>query len=365
MSSSGHQKAKWLVLGLCAAALIAALALLCVRVWIPGRQYSRAAALQEAGRHEEAIEAFERLRGYRDSAERIRESWYALGTERLEAEDWDGAAAAFEKAGNWRDAQDRISETHYRHAGVLVLSGRYEEAYALYAQILSYRDVADIIRSDGHLRSIAVRSRLNALRTVGGKVIFGTYPQREGGKDATPIEWQVLEYDAQQGRSLLISRYALDCRPYHQEDTAVTWEESSLRAWLNGDFLRQAFTEEESLAILETPVDNSAAQGYRPWKTDGGSDTLDRIFLLSFAESWKYFKADEARACSPTAYAAERGAYTGYGRCWWWLRSPGYEQNYAAFVYLFGSRTYYYVVSPSVGVRPVLWIDLNAPVLAE
>ncbi len=47
---------------------------------------------------------------------------------------------------------------------------------------------------------------------------------------------------------------------------------------------------------------------------------------------------------------------------WWWLRSPGFYQNYAAFVNDVGS-VYYYGTSVNIGdgcVRPALNIDLDS-----
>lgn len=51
---------------------------------------------------------------------------------------------------------------------------------------------------------------------VGDTVIFGQYEQ-DGNLDngSEPIAWQVL--DVQGGKALLMSRYALDCLPFHDE----------------------------------------------------------------------------------------------------------------------------------------------------
>ena len=50
---------------------------------------------------------------------------------------------------------------------------------------------------------------------VGSYISFGTYPQTESGNDATPIEWLVLDYDEDNNRALLLSRYGLDAKPYN------------------------------------------------------------------------------------------------------------------------------------------------------
>ena len=59
-------------------------------------------------------------------------------------------------------------------------------------------------------------------------VTFGKYEQdgmRSNGPEA--IEWLVL--DVQEDKALLLSRYALDSMPYHDNYKAVTWETSDLR----------------------------------------------------------------------------------------------------------------------------------------
>ena len=57
--------------------------------------------------------------------------------------------------------------------------------------------------------------------TVGSTVTFGNYEQGDG---QAPIEWVVL--DRQEDRALLLSKYALDAKPFHEvEDRNVTWAE--------------------------------------------------------------------------------------------------------------------------------------------
>ncbi len=95
------------------------------------------------------------------------------------------------------------------------------------------------------------------------------------------------------------------------------------------------------------------------YSTNPGNDTKDRVFLLSIVEAEKYFSSDDARKCIATDYATARGvACNSYNYTLWWLRSPGYQFNYAAYVDSKGSvdfhghRADYY----NFAVRPALWI---------
>ena len=203
-----------------------------------------------------------------------------------------------------------------------------------------------------------------ALHTPGSYVTFGRYPQTGNGGDRTPIEWLVLDYDGTNNRALLISRYGLDAKPYNAEWADTTWEGCTLRAWLNGTFLNTAFTEREQAAILTTTVENGDGQGY--WSTNGGNNTEDKIFLLSYAEANKYLGVmyDESSnmksRVTPTAYALQAGAWTSDNAGWWWLRSPDSSQERAACVDSGGSLGGSYVSLGSACVRPALWINLDA-----
>lgn len=209
--------------------------------------------------------------------------------------------------------------------------------------------------------------RLNL--TTGDYVELGTYPQTKEGTDRTPIEWLVLS--AEEDRALLISRYGLESRPYNINKTDITWEYCTLRTWLNDTFFSSAFSAEEQKGILLTGVDNSRTQGYSAWNGDGGNDTTDRIFLLSYGEAHYYLDVTYNGSTlksrmAPTEYAAEQKAYktvksktsAGEPASWWWLRSPADNQQYAARVSTEGALDYTNVDRQYGCVRPAMWIDL-------
>src|SRR5574344_486799 len=83
---------------------------------------------------------------------------------------------------------------------------------------------------------------------------FGNYWQTND-KNKEIIRWKVLAKE--NGKILLISKYALDCKPYHKNSCNVTWEECTLRKWLNSEFINNAFSEEEQQIIVLTKNDRS------------------------------------------------------------------------------------------------------------
>ena len=138
---------------------------------------------------------------------------------------------------------------------------------------------------------------------VGDYVTFGRYEQDDDfGNGAEAIEWQVLAVE--DGKALLISRYLLRGDSYNSSYEQVTWEECSLRTWLNGIFLNDAFTQSEQAWIMTSKV---TADHNSQYNTDAGRDTQDKVFLLSLSEAYMYFSDSEARRCKPTARAEAQG----------------------------------------------------------
>lgn len=192
---------------------------------------------------------------------------------------------------------------------------------------------------------------------VGDNIFFGAYPYDEDGT-ARPIKWRVL--DVRDGKALLFSEYGLDTQPYHNVYENITWENCSLRAWLNQAFLCTAFTKEEEAAIQLTHIDNGKSQGNPDWSTDGGSDTQDKAFLLSYKEAGDYFSNANSRACRATPYAKDKRARVEKrGFCYFGLRSPGIFQISAAVVVGSSSRDCSDVRYVNNCVRPALWVNLN------
>lgn len=202
-----------------------------------------------------------------------------------------------------------------------------------------------------------------------------------------PIKWRVLNRNGND--AFLLADVVLDTQRYNTNNTSVTWETSSMRSWLNGygtsvnqprtdysrkNFIDTAFTASQKNAIYTTNVVNNNNINYG---TAGGSNTSDKIFLLSesevyntaTAEKYGFVKAhhtdDEAKRsyCSTYAYAMGVGAEKDFIAVNWWLRSPGEYRNYAAgvlsngYVAGFGTDVDNYPYSIG-GVRPALHLNL-------
>ncbi len=194
---------------------------------------------------------------------------------------------------------------------------------------------------------------------VGQKVTLGSFPQSDvSGEKRDPVEWRVLA--AEGGKALLISEKGLDCRMYHGDNTTMTWENCDLRKWLNGEFMRESFTQQEQADILTTSTPNPGSTVHG---AAGGNDTEDKVFLLNVDEAERYFADDQSRMTDPTPYTQARGAFINErtGKVWWWLRSPGYYVSDAAGVNYLGQlhKSGDNVSTTNNAVRPAMWVKAD------
>lgn len=198
---------------------------------------------------------------------------------------------------------------------------------------------------------------------VGDTFELGSYEQDNISNGKEKIEWIVLVKE--NGKALVISKYALDCQPYNTSCIDVTWKNCTLRRWLNNDFINSAFSADEKSMILVTTV---SADKNPQYSTNPGAATRDQVFLLSVTEVDKYFSSAGVGQCGPTDYAVANGAWKGdKGGYWVWLRSPGIDPDFAASVSYDAynsSDVLPFCIGKPVGtdsgsVRPAMWIELG------
>lgn len=170
------------------------------------------------------------------------------------------------------------------------------------------------------------------------------------------IKWRVLHYE--NSEAFLLADAILDSQPYHSENEEIDWEKSSIRAWLNNEFINKAFSNEENKAINTVELINKDNSKYG---TQGGKNTSDKLFLLSLSEvdeteeSKEYgFWDKKTRKCKNDNFSEET--------YFWWLRSPGNSSHDAAGVYYYGwvFGYGYDVQEPAGGIRPALYLNLSS-----
>lgn len=177
------------------------------------------------------------------------------------------------------------------------------------------------------------------------------------GNDLYEHEWVVLDKQGTEG--LVVNTNVVKRGAYNDERKPVTWEYSSLRKWLNGEYYEKAFSVKEKNAILEHLIKNGENAAYH---IPGGRQTQDKIFLLSIDEYLAYGKSNENNF---------KKAFDNMVINMCWLRSPGFSSESAAIIDLGKIGMHYgrmsdalermgqYVNKAIIGVKPAMWVDLT------
>lgn len=222
-----------------------------------------------------------------------------------------------------------------------------------------------------------VYSQWRTVETIEGesKVVDCT----PGYSKIEPIKWRVLSVEGND--AFLMADQDLDCRQYNEEQMGVTWERCTLRSWLNGygedqnglkrnysedNFLNNAFTETERDAIMTVTVENTQNPIYY---TDGGNNTEDRVYLLSYDElndpayGFETSENTDTRKAEATQYAKRGGGIQSPNvavSTVYWTRSPGVREDCTCAV-IGGVFVYPYKATyTQMLVRPVLHLNLAA-----
>lgn len=175
--------------------------------------------------------------------------------------------------------------------------------------------------------------------------------------------WQVLS--VKDDRALIITEHIIALRWYHTKFTDITWADCDVRKYLNNEFYNE-FSQDEKEKISTVTNKNTDNQWF---KTKGGKDTVDRIFLLSLEEVCEYFGDSKEKLHhkgSQTWFTddennAKRQAKYGNDYHWWRLRSPGYygrtgaSVSYNGYVYVRGNGVHGRPRDGG-GLRPALWL---------
>ena len=178
-----------------------------------------------------------------------------------------------------------------------------------------------------------------------------------------PIKWRVLTSD--ENTALLLCDTIIANVAYGDSNA---YDTSTIRTWLNDTFLKGAFKEQQQAIVKATLVENGEASTGCENNSNACADTLDKVFLLSYAEvdSDTYgLKEYSARAMKVSDYARATGAWmstsAGYeGNGLWWTRSPhntGFDvaRPISSGGYVDARK----VTDSTLGVVPVLQIKLK------
>ncbi|MEI6579151.1 MAG: DUF6273 domain-containing protein [Eubacteriales bacterium] len=192
-----------------------------------------------------------------------------------------------------------------------------------------------------------------------------------------PIKWRVLSNT--EGILFVMAEKILDNKVYNSISAPTTWETSSLRSWLNNDFYNAVFTSVEKALINESVVVN---EDNPILSTEGGNDTKDKLFVLSFSEAILAFNDGGLVSSSPnsllqakgTDYSKSQGiwveTYAGdpnIGYSVWWLRTVGNTESKGSVVGADGvpDCTHSAIIDEAFGIRPAFNINASSVVVTR
>ncbi len=241
--------------------------------------YLRSTFYESIGNHEKAYKMFLHLKDYKDSEKRYLDNRYKHACEKLKEKDYEAAKKAFRDIRDYKDSGEKLAKAEI--------------------QILK--------KTKKH-----------------GDVLFGE------------AHWVVAEKHG--NKAFLIKIKPVDEIPYNEKDANVTWKTSSIRDYLNSDFMDDMFTDGMKDRILTTKV---VVKDNKKFGTKGAT-TNDKLFMLNGKQVYKYEE--------------DLGEFS-----WdYWLIGPGETQREAQFVsHGQVKEAGYPVADQYISMRPCMWINLK------
>ena len=190
----------------------------------------------------------------------------------------------------------------------------------------------------------------------GSRVLFGKH-------DTVPLSWIVLEIDKENNRALLFREWAEEELKFNEELENSNWEHSTLRVWLNNDFIKQHFTENESGRLQTVHLHDEFDANKVTDSRYQVSDTDDMVFPLSLEELNYYIDSAHVLKTGKTFHATwNKGDDTlptpiGYGSTYW-LRDNNSDDS-ALVILGNGNAEGADFDTNQICIRPALWIDLG------
>lgn len=242
-------------------------------VFIPSSKYNNALKLYTEQNYDAALNEFEKLGAYKDSVYKIAE------------------------------IKEKITEEKYMSAEAFYKSLSYIDALKLYEELGDYKDSKD--------KAEQIHNKF----TNSGELYFGTYK-------GEAILWTILKTESD--KMLLITKDCAENISFNDEVKNVTYEDSTLRKWLNSDFIKD-FSESQRERILKSPENSD-----------------DEIFILNKEEYKNYSKNLSFKTNSD-----------------WWLNTKTSDGMMCVYGQSGKINETGESVVKAIGVRPCVWINLN------
>lgn len=219
-------------------------------------RYGQAEALLESHDYTSAYELYKWLGSYEDSAEKALEAQYLQAKQLLEDKQDSKAMTIFESLGDYKDSKELYAASRLNIAVKAINSGDKNRAYT---QLLKIKDYPPAQKYIASLRNEVLNGAGWSMT-----IYLGEYNANLSNSKSN-LGWRVIKRNG--NMALVVSESAIDYLPFDRNGGS-SWANSSLRAWLNGEFYQNTFSASEKALIA------------------GGND---KIILLTLDEAVKYF----------------------------------------------------------------------------
>ena len=187
----------------------------------------------------------------------------------------------------WNNHRKFVEESYYEGLRLHNVDGKKGEAYL---KLTIAEEVYDVSGYKDYIRYEGINEMLREAQT-GDLVCLGKWIQGKRDDEKTDIQWIVVERN--DNTLLLVSKYIVEDikmeyvsefggRVFENMKT-IPWENSSVRAWINGDFYENAFVGWEKELIMNVTVPAS-----------DGSHVEDKGYIFSESEMEKYLVYDKS-----------------------------------------------------------------------
>ena len=161
---------------------------------------------------------------------------------------------------------DETAKAKYDHARSLFLFASQQNS--LRQALTAFQEISNYPGADVFIERC---SKLLAWN-VGAVVEFGSW-------QGSPLRWEVLEsFDKER---LLFAHQLVGPASYASERRITYWEDSDLRKWLNGAFIRENFSLAEQMSIIPTHLINEPNPVVF---SQNGGNTTDKVYVFSHQE---------------------------------------------------------------------------------
>lgn len=131
--------------------LVVVLALLYVKVIVPTSQYNDAVELVKQGNYQAAIDGFEALGDYKNSADMVFDTKYKWAEKLLADKAYDEAYDKFKEIESYSDAANRMNDVRYAEAEGCLESKDFEKAIELFETLGDYNDAQTRVKEANYL----------------------------------------------------------------------------------------------------------------------------------------------------------------------------------------------------------------------